>query len=57
LMDLQLRPRAALTLVQFSYQVNAYYQAVMDEAPTPRQSGLWISTTQGTSSLLPPWTT
>lgn len=35
LMDLQLRPRAALTLVKFSYEVNAYYQAVMDEAPTP----------------------
>ncbi|MFQ6332230.1 DUF692 family multinuclear iron-containing protein [Methylophilus sp. 3sh_L] len=35
LMDLQLMPRAALTLVQFNYGVNAYYQAVMDEAPPP----------------------
>jgi uncharacterized protein (UPF0276 family) len=35
LMDLQLVPRAALTLVQFKYGVNAYYQAVMDEVPPP----------------------
>ena len=35
LMDLQLMPRAALTLVQFNYSVNAYYQAVMDEVPSP----------------------
>lgn len=35
LMDLQLMPRAALALAHFSYGVNAYYQAVMDEAPPP----------------------
>ncbi|MBF5039856.1 DUF692 family protein [Methylophilus sp. 13] len=35
LMDLQLMPRAALSLAHFSHGVNAYYQAVMDEVPTP----------------------
>lgn len=32
LMDLKLYPRAALALVRFAHAVNAYYQAVMDEA-------------------------
>ena len=35
ILDLTLYPRQALRLMSFEYQVNAYYQAVMDEDESP----------------------
>jgi uncharacterized protein (UPF0276 family) len=35
ILDLTLYPRQALRLMSFEYQVNAYYQAVMDEEESP----------------------
>lgn len=45
IMDLTLYPRQALRLMQFDYQVNAYYQAVMDDETVvlPSQEALYLA--------------